>query len=284
VTLLLLVAVAVRETELVNQHTRVVPLPPLDDADRLASDLRTRLELELLAQQMRTDPTTLHLLDGSLITVYLALRRLLQRQVADQRRQRQNWWSTVAELLERRHLAADWRTVLIHKHVVAHAKHVSSNRDAAAADISLPTDLYSDATIWSLVLKPNELTTPIRLPTRNVQVAEPFWSFSDKERQAIGAAYQDWQVLYAKLRTYGPAMRLEMPYQTDQQVMSQLATLSNALLVSEIMEPVPQYLADALCRGQRQVLHALINGLHNGLRQQWDNELVSLWLGNWRTG
>jgi hypothetical protein len=285
VTFLLLVAVAVRETVLVDQRTRVVTLPPLADAEQLAGDLRTRLELAVLADQIRTDSTTLHLLDGSLVTVYLALRRLLRQQRYDQMRQRQNWWNRVANLLERSDLAADWSTVLQSQQVIAHAKHSSSNREQQVArDALLSNDLCSDAVLWSLVLHPDEFSTPMRLPTGRVALSAPFWGFSDGERQAIGSAYQNWSLLYARLRRQGGAMHLEMPTLSSEQMMRQLATLSNGLAISEIMEPVPQYLADALCKAQQPVLHALVNGIHNGLRRDWENDIVNLWLGNWRTG
>lgn len=201
-TLVLLVAVAVRETTLVGKRTRVVALPPLNDADQLASDIRTRLEMALLAHQIRTDPTTLHVLDGSLIPIYYALRRLLQRHVSDQENQRQDWWSMVDDLLERRSLATDWITILNSQNVVAHSKHNSTNRDAVAADVALSTNLYSDAILWSLVLKQHEYTLPTRLPTKTVQLNDAFWSFTKAERHAIVSAYQTWDVLYAQLRTH----------------------------------------------------------------------------------
>jgi hypothetical protein len=65
--------------------------------------------------------------------------------------------------------------------------------------------------------------------------------------------------------------------------MEKLGTLRNDMGISEIMEPLPQYLADALCREQGQVLQAMVNGMNNTLRRSWDNNLVNIWLGGWRT-
>lgn len=79
-------------------------------------------------------------------------------------------------------------------------------------------------------------------------------------------------------------MHLEMNPPSLEHVWHQLAILRNALKIRDIIEPVPQYLADALCKSQRTLLHALVTGIHNDLRQQWDNTLVNLWLGKWRTG
>jgi hypothetical protein len=258
-------------------------IPPLDEVELLTGDLRTRLELSLLADLLRDNPDTLYVLDGSLISVYLSLRRLCRRQVADQQHDRPDWWSSVPDLLDRPALAADWRTVLESRQLVAHPKRVTTRHDIRDVDALLPTPLQSDVLLWSSVLNAGEYTLPVPLLSFPARVPESFWGMSRPDRQAITAAHRHWQLVYVRLRAHGPAMRLEVPTQMSPHLLGQFAILQQAMQISEIVEPLPQYLADALCKGQRQVLHALVNGLQNGLRQEWDHELVTLWMGNWRT-
>lgn len=283
ITVMLLVAVAVRETLPVAQRTRVLISPPLDEVDLLTGDLRTRLELSLLANLLRDDPATLYLLDGSLVSIYLSLRRLCRRHSADQQNERPDWWSSVPDLLDRQVLAADWRTVLESRQLVAHPKRVTTRHDVRNVGSLLPTPLQSDVLLWSSVLDVGEYTFPVPLLSFPTRLPESFWGMSHLDRQAITTAHRHWQLIYVRLRSHGPAMRLEVPTQPSLRLLGQFATLHQAMQTSEIVEPLPQYLADALCKGQRQVLHALVNGLQNGLRREWDHELVALWMGNWRT-
>jgi hypothetical protein len=282
-TVTLLVAVAVHNVEIIAQRSRVILLPPIDEADLLAGDLRTRLELGLLAALVREHPQRLHLLDGSIVSLYLTLRRLLRRQDADQRAGRPNWWSSVPDLVDRQALVDDWRTVLESKHVIAHPKRVTTRRDVDSVAALLPTILQSDVVLWSTVLLPNEHTTPVPLMSRPARVPEAFWGLPLRERTAITDGHRYWQTVYARIQPYGPALRLEVTQSTASALNAQLATIQAALSVGEIMEPIPQYLADAICKGQRKVLHALVNGVHNGLLRDRSHELVQLWMGSWRT-
>jgi hypothetical protein len=284
-TVILLVAVAVRDSTPIAQHTRVVVMPPLEEAELLAGDLRTRLEVALLVEQLRTQPDSLHLIDGSLVSMYLTFHRLLRRHMLDQRSQRPDWWSCVADLLDRHALADDWCTVLTSQRVLAHAKRSFSCKDTQACTAVVPEvpPIQSDAILWSTVLKPGECTHPASLLTRPPRLNETFWGFSPAERMAIIQAYQAWWLVYMRPRPYLPALRLEVPHQSAAMLDSQLATLCHSMQVNDIVEPLPQYLADALCQGQQKVLQALVTGMSNGLHRTWGSELVNLWLGGWRT-
>jgi len=283
VTMMLLVAVAVHETTLVDQRTRVLTLPPLDDVDLLAGDLRTRLELGLLADLLRALPDTHVILDGSLISVYLTLRRLLRRHSADQRTDRPDWWSSVPDLLDRQRLAADWRTVLAHDRALAHPKRVTTRHDLRDLPGASPLLLGSDGVFWSSILQEGEYTHPAPLMAFPARVPETFWGLAQHDRNAITAAHGRWRTTYVRLRPYGPALRLELPDQSTPALMTTFSTIRSALRVSEMLEPLPQYLADALCTAQRRVLNALVHGVHTGLRQTWAHELVSLWMGEFRS-
>lgn len=283
ISFLLLVAVAVRDTTPVAQQTRVLLVPPVTDPDELAGDLRARLELHLLAERIRHDPASLHLLDGSLLTLFLALRRLLRRHASDQRAGRPDWWSSVPGLLDRAQVLDDWLTLLTCDHLVAHAKRVTAARMVQALGDLLPTPLCSDAVLFSLVLEPGEYLTPTPLLARSLHLREPFWHLDGTDRQRLADAFARWHLTYARFRSWGAALRLEVPGQPDAPLLRQLATLDAALPGADILEPLPQYLADAMLNGQRQVLAAVVQGVHTTLRRTWSSEIVRAWLGDWRT-
>jgi ribosome modulation factor len=284
-TVILLVAVAVRDTTPVAQQTRVVIVPPLEDAEVVAGDLRTRLEVALLACRLRADPNSLHLIDGSLVSVYLTFHRLLRRHARDQRSKRPDWWSGVPDLLDRQALAADWRAVLTSSRVLAHAKRSFSCKDIqeCTAVVAPTPPIQSDTLLWSTVLQPGECTHPVPLLTRPPRLTEAFWGWTDDERAAIPHAYHAWRLIYLRPRPYNPALRLEVRQQPDDRLNGQIATLCQNLQVNEIQEPLPQYLADALCRGQQKVAQALVTGMSNSLHRTWSSDMVNLWLGGWRT-
>jgi hypothetical protein len=239
--------------------------------------------LNLLAEQIRHDSTSLVVLDGSLISVYLTLQRLLYRHATDQRRHHPDWWSTIPDLLDRRTIVQDWLTILHSPQVIAHPKHVTTRRDIQQIAHLLPTPLRSDMVLWSTVLAPGECSRLAPLFTQPVRMTGSYWRMSEAERAAITAAHEPWSRVYARLQTARPALRLELLEQSNDTLMEKLCTLRNDMGISEIMEPLPQYLADALCRGQGQVLQAMVNGMNNTLRRSWDNNLVNIWLGGWRT-
>ena len=62
-----------------------------------------------------------------------------------------------------------------------------------------------------------------------------------------------------------------------------LATFRDALQVSSVQEPLPQFLADTICRQIGRALDATAEGARTTLQTQFDLALVQRYLGPYRT-
>jgi len=62
-----------------------------------------------------------------------------------------------------------------------------------------------------------------------------------------------------------------------------LATFRGALRASSIQEPLPQFLADAICRQLGHALAATAEGTRTTLQSEFELALVQRYLGPYRT-
>ena len=83
----------------------------------------------------------------------------------------------------------------------------------------------------------------------------------------------------------GPAYRLELPAAliAREPLGAALATFRSALQVSALQEPLPQFLADAICKQVGRALEATAEGARTTLQNQFGLELVQRYLGPYRT-
>ncbi|HEX9372531.1 MAG TPA: DNA double-strand break repair nuclease NurA [Roseiflexaceae bacterium] len=283
-------AVAVEQATLTDQRVLVQLLPPVEELESILGGLRTMLELRLLAQRIRATSSGLFVLDGSFYSALIEVNRLLVRYAQDARGgQRPAWWRPFGELIEAFFADQDWRLVLSCRRVIAHPKQATAADDVALLAPHL-SGTVTDRTLWSTVLEPGEHSLPVPLikqdrPHLLTGYRSPgLPDFADR-RAAIEQGYGQLYITYYRPDADGPAYRLELPAGliAREPLGAALATFRGALQVSAVQEPLPQFLADAICKQIGRALDATAEGARTTLQNQFGLALVQRYLGPYRT-
>ena len=283
-------AVAVEEDVLTDQDVLVRLLPPVEELESILGGVRTIMELRLLAKRIRATTSGLFVLDGSFYSALLDVNRLLVRYAQDARSPSglPGWWAPFRELIEAFFADGDWPLVLSCRRVVAHPKQAAAADDVAQLAPHL-TGTVTDRTLWGTVLEPGECSLPAPLIRRDrppllpgSRVAGPGFA---EQRAAIERGYGQLYVVYYRPDAAGPAYRLELPGAliAREPLGAVLATFRGALRVNAVQEPLPQFLADAICRQAGRALEATAEGARTTLQNQFGLPLVQRYLGPYRT-
>jgi hypothetical protein len=283
-------AVAVEEATLTDQAVLVQLLPPVEELESILGGLRTMLEMRLLAKRIRATSSGLFILDGSFYSALLEINRLLVRFAQDMRSEHPPaWWNAFRSLIEVFFDEQDWRLVLTCRRVVAHPKQATAADDVALLAPHL-SGAITDRTLWSTVLEPGEHSLPVPLikqdrPHLLTGYRSPGMSDFGERRAMIEQGYGQLYVIYYRPDAGGPAYRLELPAAliAREPLGAVLATFRSALQVSTVQEPLPQFLADTLCRQLSRALDATAEGTRTTLQSQFDLALVQRYLGPYRT-
>jgi hypothetical protein len=283
-------AVAVEEATLTDQDVIVQLLPPVEELESILGGLRTMLELRLMARRLRATSSGLFILDGSFYSALLEINRLLVRYAQDARSPRPPaWWAPFHQLIESFFADQDWRLVLSCRRVIAHPKQATAADDVAQLAPHL-SGTVTDRTLWSTVLDPGELSVPVPLikqdrPHLLTGYRSPGIPDFGERRAAIEQGYGQLYVTYYRPDAEGPAYRLELPAAliAREPLGAALATFRGALQVSAVQEPLPQFLADAICKQIGRALEATADGARTTLQSQFGLALVQRYLGPYRT-
>jgi hypothetical protein len=283
-------ATAVEEAALTDQEVLVQILPPIEDLDNLIGGLRSLLELHLLARRIRATSHGLFVLDGSFYSTLLEINRLLVRHAQDHRQpQPPAWWAPFRSLIDTFFANEDWRLVLASRRVIAHSKMATAADDVAALAPHLSGTL-TDRGMWSSVLYAGEYALPVPLIRKNrphLLTGYRSAALPDfRERKlAIEHAYGQLYVIYYRPDALGPAYRLELPAAliAREPLGAVLATFRSALQANSVQEPLPQFLADAICRQLGHALAATAEGARTALQHEFDLPVVQRYLGPYRT-
>jgi hypothetical protein len=283
-------AAAVEEATLTDQEVLVQILPPVEDMESLISGLRSVLELRLLARRIRATTSGLFVLDGSFYSMLVEINRLLVRYAQDHRQKRVPvWWDHFRALIEAFFADEDWHLVLHSRRVVAHSKMATAADDVAALVPHL-SGAMTDRSLWSSVLHAGEYALPVPLVRQDRPHLLTGYRSSalpgfDEHRLAIEHGYGQLYVIYYRPDAVGPAYRIELPGAliAREPLGAVLATFRGALRVNSVQEPLPQFLADAICRQLRHALAATAEGARTALQHEFDLALVQRYLGPYRT-
>jgi hypothetical protein len=283
-------AVAVEEAALTDQAVLVQLLPPVEELESILGGLRTMLELRLLARRIRATSSGLFVLDGSFYSALIEVNRLLVRYAQDAKGERRPaWWAPFAELIEAFFADQDWRLVLSCRRVIAHPKQATAADDVAQLAPYL-SGTVTDRTLWSTVLDAGEHSVPVPLikqdrPHLLTGYRSPGLPDFAERRAAIEQGYGQLYVTYYRPDAEGPAYRLELPAAliAREPLGAALATFRGALQVSAVQEPLPQFLADAICKQIGRALDATAEGARTTLQGQFGLPLVQRYLGPYRT-
>jgi hypothetical protein len=283
-------AVAVEDVALTDQDVLVKLMPPVEELESILGGIRTLMELRLLAKRVRATSSGLFLLDGSFYSALLDINRLLVRFAQEARGpQVPAWWAPFRELIEAFFNDEDWRLVLTCRRVVAHPKQAAAANDVAQLAPHL-SGTVTDRTLWSTVLEPGEYA----LPSPLVKQDRPHLltgaraaggeGFAAK-RLAIEEGYGQLYVIYYRPDASGPAYRLELPGAliAREPLGAVLATFRSALQVSAVQEPLPQFLADTICRQVGRAIEATAEGARTTLQNEFGLALTQRYLGPYRT-
>jgi hypothetical protein len=248
------------------------------------------LELRLLAKRIRATSSGLFILDGSFYSSLLEVNRLLVRYAQDARSPRPPaWWAPFHTLIEAFFDEQDWRLVLSCRRVIAHPKQATAADDVAQLAPHL-SGTVTDRTLWSTVLDPGEHSLPVPLikqdrPHLLTGYRSPgLYDFAER-RAAIEQGYGQLYITYYRPDAEGPAYRLELPAAliAREPLGAALATFRGALQISAVQEPLPQFLADAICKQIGRALEATAEGARTTLQSQFGLALVQRYLGPYRT-
>jgi hypothetical protein len=283
-------AAAVEEDTLTDQEVLVQMLPPIEELDSLIGGVRAVLELHLLARRVRATSSGLFVLDGSFYSTLLEVNRLLVRYAQDaQRPHLPAWWESFRALLDTFFTHDDWRLVLESRRVIAHSKLATAADEVAALAPQL-SGAMTDRSLWSSVLHAGEYALPVPLIREQrthllTGYRSPNLPDFGARRLAIEHAYGQLYVIYYRPDAVGPAYRLELPAAliAREPLGAVLATFRGALRVSSVQEPLPQFLADAVCRQLRHALAATAEGARTALQHEFDLAVVQRYLGPYRT-
>lgn len=283
-------AAAVEESTLTDQDVLVRLLPPVEELESILGGLRCLLELRLLARRIRATSSGLFVLDGSFYSMLLEINRLLVRYAQDHRGPRPPvWWEGFRPLIEGFFADEDWRLVLECRRVVAHPKSATAADDVLELAPHL-SGTVTDRTLWTSVLNAGEHSLPVHLihkdrPHLLTGYRSPALEGFRERRAAIEHGYGQLYVLYYRPDAFGPAYRLELPAAliAREPLGAVLATFRGALQVSSIQEPLPQFLADAICRQLSRALAATAEGARTTLQGEFELALVQRYLGPYRT-
>lgn len=283
-------AAAVEEDTLTDQEVLVRMLPPVEELESILGGLRSLLELHLLARRIRATSSGLFVLDGSFYSVLLEVNRLLMRLAQDHRSNRPPaWWADFRPLIEQFFTNEDWRLVLECRRVIAHSKAATAADDVLEFAPQL-SGTITDRTLWTSVLNPGEYAIPMPLIRRDrphllTGYRSPSISDFRPLRRAIEHGYGQLYVIYYRPDASGPAYRIELPGAliAREPLGAVLATFRNALRVTSIQEPLPQFLADAICRQLGHALAATAEGARTTLQNEFDLAVVQRFLGPHRT-
>lgn len=283
-------AAAVEEATLTDQDVLVELLPPIEDLEVLIGGLRSLMELRLLARRIRATRSGLFVLDGSFYSMLLEVNRLLVRYAQDHHGGKPPvWWEKFRPFVESFFAHEDWRLVLESRRVIAHPKQATAADDVLALAPHL-SGAMTDRSLWSSVLHAGEYALPVPLIRRNrphLLTGYRSHTLQDfRERKlALERAYGQIYVVYYRPDAVGPAYRIELPAAliAGEPLGAVLATFRNALDISSVQEPLPQFLADAICRQLRHALAATAEGARMELQREFDLALVQRYLGPYRT-
>lgn len=283
-------AAAVEEATLTDQEVLVRLLPPIEELEGILGGLRCLLELRLLARRIRATSSGLFVLDGSFYSMLLEINRLLVRFAQDHRGGRPPiWWDGFRPLIEDFFRDEDWRVVLECRRVVAHPKSATAADDVLELAPQL-SGTVTDRTLWTSVLHAGEYALPVPLirkdrPHLLTGYRSPVLGDFRQLRLAIEHGYGQLYVLYYRPDAHGPAYRLELPAAliAREPLGAVLATFRGALRVSSVQEPLPQFLADAICRQLGHALAATAEGARTTLQGEFGMNSVQRYLGPYRT-
>jgi len=283
-------AAAVEESTLTDQEVQVHLLPPIEELEAILGGLRSLLELRLLARRIRATSSGLFVLDGSFYSMLLEINRLLIRYNQDHRHPYPPvWWNMFRPLLEAFFREEDWQLVLECRRVIAHPKSATSTEDVETLAPHL-SGTVTDRSLWSSVLNAGEYSLPVSLIRQDrPHLLTGYRSSSLPNfrtyRTAIEHGYGQLYVLYYRPDAIGPAYRLELPAAliAREPLGAVLATFRSALRVENVQEPLPQFLADVICRQLPHALAATAEGARTSLQREFDLSLVQRYLGPYRT-
>jgi hypothetical protein len=289
-TFIALVAAAVEDAQLTDQEALVQLLAPIEELETILGGLRAILELRLLARRIRATSSGLFVLDGSFYSTLLEVNRLLVRYGRDTRGGRMpEWWVPFRDQIERFFGDQDWRLVLSCRRVIAHPKQATAAEDVALLAPHL-SGTVTDRTLWSTVLEPGEHSLPAPLirgdrPHLLTGYRSPGLRDFGEHRAAIEHGYGQLYVIYYRPDTTSPAYRIELPAAliAREPLGAVLATFHSALQVRALQEPLPQFLADVICKQVGRALEATAEGARTTLQNQFGLELVQRYLGPYRT-
>ncbi len=289
-TFVAIAAAAVEDAALTDQEVFVHLLPPVEELESILGGLRCILELRLLARRVRATSSGLFVLDGSFYSVLLEINRLLMRYARDHRTGTPPaWWGLFRPLVEAFFQEEDWRLVLECRRVVAHPKAATAADDVAALAPHL-SGTITDRTLWSSVLHAGEYSLPVSLIRQDrPHLLTGYRSLLSgdfgERRRVIEHGYGQLYVLYYRPDATGPAYRLELPAAliAREPLGAVLATFRSALQVKSVQEPLPQFLADAICRQLGRALAATAEGARTMLQHEFDLSVVQGYLGPYRT-
>jgi len=239
----------------------VLPTSHSQFLSRTCQGVMTMLELRLMAESQ----APLIIYDGSFIS---ALVRVNAALAAREEHPDDGLWQHVDPLFKRLSEIPAWFLSVLNSNVVACPKLSTSDSFIRQHFPSLK-GVFSDRSFFTFVLEPGEFVVhKPSFPATNLGRTSRFIQ-NHPDRRKVELFFDRvgfWEVFY-RPHVWSPAYKLEMPgrlsFGLKDEIAPILQTFRSLLPDPSLLEPYPQFLADALCRQISAGIDALRDGVES---------------------
>jgi hypothetical protein len=280
-TFLLIGAIVIQETKVLDLKFRTILLPPITDTHLLAGDLSTRLALSVLIDHLRTRPDPLYVFANSLSEVRRTLLRLLEKYATIDSVHAQRVKTTAGDLLTQDSIANDWHSLLTATRVVLCPRRIVTEEGIGTPLGSLIAVPLGDALVWSQLLQVGEyaeVELPMATDARVDALATLLATSSDDTTGADGT----WVRAYLRVDAEHSTYCMETNRQSAEALSHHVATVTSAISRSDSTEPASLFQAEVFNLKVRHILPGFVESLYKEMAERQNEDVAGMMYGGWQ--
>ena len=259
----------------------VFPAPASQDITTACQGLTTIQEMELVTQAS----SDMVIYDGSFISALVNLNQLLGRRNEEPN---QGLWDQVDPLLDEYFYGENYFLDAMKEHIVIGAPKRSPSTHFLQEHYEEYVERFSDRAFFSMILEEGEYVLDHRYESgTNYGRDSPFVASDDTQAVENFFDREGFLICFYKPEPWTRAYRLEIPESpvTNDQHEQIMRTFGEEIIDPSLLEPYPQWLADAMCKKIVEVSEALKDGVENKIATETDHDpgLVHSILQGYRT-
>jgi len=244
----------------------VFPAPPSQDITTACQGITTMLEMKSVTETSES----MVIYDGSFISALVNLNQILGRR---NQNPNQGLWKTVDPLLDKLFYHEKYFLNTLKNQVIVASPKQSPSTHYLKENYEEYVDQFSDRAFFSRVLDAGEyLVTKRRETGTNYGRDSAF--MPEEEGREVESFFenQGFYICFFKPEPWTRAYRLEIPNSPKVQGRLEkiLRSFASEIIDPSMLEPYPQWLADAMCKKIVEVSEALKDGVENKLSTETD--------------